>query len=108
MLLSVAIASTVYFLTNSLSVAAVVAVTEGKSLRKIWHEYYLWTFPYYLVGGAVAMMISWCNRQVGWGTTALALPVVYVIFRSYRLYLGRLESEKNHAEEMANLHLEND
>ena len=103
-LLSVAIASTVYFLTNSLSVAAVVAVTEGKSLRKIWHEYYLWTFPYYLVGGAVAMLISWCNRQVGWGT-ALALPVVYVIFRSYRLYLGRLESEKNHAEEMANLHL---
>ena len=28
-----------------------------------------------------------------------------MIFRSYRLYLGRLESEKNHAEEMANLHL---
>src|ERR1035437_2779405 len=27
------------------------------------------------------------------------------IFRSYRLYLGRLESEKNHAEEMTNLHL---
>jgi diguanylate cyclase (GGDEF)-like protein/putative nucleotidyltransferase with HDIG domain len=103
-LLGIAIASTVYFLTNSLSVAAVVAVTEGKSLRKIWHEYYLWTFPYYLVGGAVAMLISWCNRHVGWGT-ALALPVVYVIFRSYRLYLGRLESEKNHAEEMANLHL---
>src|ERR1039458_7241057 len=104
-LLSVAIASTVYFLTNSLSVAAVVAVTEGKSLRKIWHECYLWTFPYYLVGGAVAYLISWCNRHVGWETTALALPVVYVIFRSYRLYLGRLESEKNHAEEMANLHL---
>jgi diguanylate cyclase (GGDEF)-like protein/putative nucleotidyltransferase with HDIG domain len=104
-LLSVAIASTVYFLTNSLSVAAVVAVTEGKSLRKIWHECYLWTFPYYLVGGAVAYLISWSNRHVGWETTALALPVVYVIFRSYRLYLGRLESEKNHAEEMANLHL---
>jgi putative nucleotidyltransferase with HDIG domain len=31
--------------------------------------------------------------------------VVYVIFRSYRLYLGRLESEKCHAEEMAALHL---
>jgi diguanylate cyclase (GGDEF)-like protein/putative nucleotidyltransferase with HDIG domain len=30
---------------------------------------------------------------------------LYVIFRSYRLYLGRLEAEKNHAEEMANLHL---
>ena len=104
-LLSVAIASTVYFLTNSLSVAAVVALTEGKGLRRTWHEYYLWTFPYYLVGGAVAVVVSWCNRHVGWGTTALALPIVYVIFRSYRLYLGRLESEKNHAEQMASLHL---
>ena len=104
-LLSVAIASTVYFLTNSLSVAAVVAVTEGKSLRKIWHECYLWTFPYYLVGGGVAVLISICSDRFGWETTVLALPVVYVIFRSYRLYLGRLESEKNHAEQMAHLHL---
>lgn len=104
-LLSVAIAATVYFLTNSLSVAAVVAVTEGKSLRKIWHECYLWTFPYYLVGGGVAVLISICSDRFGWETTVLALPVVYVIFRSYRLYLGRLESEKNHAEQMANLHL---
>src|SRR5450759_967719 len=104
-LLSVAIASTVYFLTNSLSVAAVVAVTEGKSLRKIWHECYLWTFPYYLVGCGVAVLISICSHRFGWETTVLALPVVYVIFRSYRLYLGRLESEKNHAEQMANLHL---
>jgi diguanylate cyclase (GGDEF)-like protein/putative nucleotidyltransferase with HDIG domain len=35
----------------------------------------------------------------------LGLPVVYIIFRSYRLYLGRLESEKQHAEEIAALHL---
>lgn len=35
----------------------------------------------------------------------MALPVIYLIFRSYRLYLGKLESEKRHVEEMANLHL---
>src|ERR1039457_1191743 len=35
-LLSVAIASTAYFLNNSLSVAAVVAVTEGKRMRPLW------------------------------------------------------------------------
>jgi len=42
---------------------------------------------------------------VGWQMVFLGLPVVYVIFRSYRLYLGRLESEKRHAEEIAALHL---
>ena len=31
--------------------------------------------------------------------------MVYLIYRSYRLYLGKLEDEKRHVEEMANLHL---
>ena len=105
MLLSVAAATTAYFLASTLAIAGVVALTESKNLRKIWHECYFWSFPYYLVGGAIAALISTCSHRFGWETTVLALPVVYVIFRSYRLYLGRLESEKNHAEEMANLHL---
>ena len=33
------------------------------------------------------------------------VPVVYLIYRSYYLYLGRMEDEKKHAEEMAALHL---
>ena len=33
------------------------------------------------------------------------MPAVYLIYRSYRLYLGKLEDEKRHVEEMANLHL---
>jgi diguanylate cyclase (GGDEF)-like protein/putative nucleotidyltransferase with HDIG domain len=33
------------------------------------------------------------------------VPAIYVIYRSYRLYLGKLEDEKRHVEEMASLHL---
>jgi diguanylate cyclase (GGDEF)-like protein/putative nucleotidyltransferase with HDIG domain len=101
----VALAATSYFLTNTLSVAGVVALTEKKSLSKIWHECYFWSFPYYLVGGGIAALISICNHRLGWQTVFLGLPVVYVIFRSYRLYLGRLETEKKHAEQIAALHL---
>ena len=35
----------------------------------------------------------------------LTLPVVYLIYRSYRLYLGKLDNEKRHVEEMADLHM---
>ncbi len=101
----VGLAAIGYFLTNTLSVAGVVSLTEGKSLRRIWKECYFWSFPYYLVGDAIAGLISICNHSLGWQTTFLGLPVVYVIFRSYRLYLGRLESEKKHAQEIAALHL---
>ncbi|MGA2269755.1 MAG: HD domain-containing phosphohydrolase [Bryobacteraceae bacterium] len=104
-LLSGAIAATGYFFAGSLSIAAVVALTESKNMRKVWQECYMWTFPYYLVGAAIAALISVCNHRLGWETTVLALPVVYVIFRSYRLYLGKLEAEKLHAEQIAALHL---
>jgi diguanylate cyclase (GGDEF)-like protein/putative nucleotidyltransferase with HDIG domain len=33
------------------------------------------------------------------------VPVVYLVYRSYRLYLGKLEDEKLHVEQMAALHL---
>ena len=104
-LVSVAAATMAYFLAGTLSIAAVVALTESKNLLKVWRECYIWSFPYYLAGSAIATMISICNHRFGWETAVLALPVVFVIFRSYRLYLGRLEAEKNHAEAMANLHL---
>ncbi len=99
------VAAISYFLTNTLTVAGVVSLTEGKKLRKIWRECYFWSFPYYLVCGAIAALTYVWNRSVGWQMVFLGLPVVYVIFRSYRLYLGRLESEKRHAEEIAALHL---
>jgi diguanylate cyclase (GGDEF)-like protein/putative nucleotidyltransferase with HDIG domain len=101
----VAAAAVAYFLANTLTIAGVVALTEQKSLRKIWKECYFWSFPYYLVGGAVAALIVLCNRAFGWPVVFLGLPVVYVIFRSYRLYLSRLETQKLHAEEIAALHL---
>ncbi len=40
-----------------------------------------------------------------WKLMPFVLPVLYAIFRSYRLYLGQLEREKIYAQEMAALHL---
>ena len=49
--------------------------------------------------------LRWFNRTFEWETSLLILPAIYLIYRSYRLYLGKLEDEKRHVEEMANLHL---
>src|SRR5438105_12441754 len=57
------------------------------------------------MGAGVAGLVTYFNRMVEWQTSLLVLPAVYLIYRSYRLYLGKLENEKKHVEEMANLHL---
>ena len=99
------VAASTYFVANTVPVALVIALTEHKSPRKIWSECYFWAFPYYLVGAGVAGLVSWLNKIIGWQTSLMALPVIYLIYRSYSLYLGKLEDEKRHVEDMANLHL---
>jgi diguanylate cyclase (GGDEF)-like protein/putative nucleotidyltransferase with HDIG domain len=99
------LAACVYFVANTLPVAAVISLTECRSMRKIWADCYFWSFPYYLVGAGVAGMMSWLHDFTDWQTSLLTLPVVYLIYRSYRLYLGKLEDEKRHVEEMADLHM---
>src|SRR6201993_3743770 len=99
------LAACVYFVANTLPVAAVISLTERRSLRKIWADCYFWSFPYYLVGAGVAGLMSWLHDFTDWQTSLLILPVIYLIYRSYRLYLGKLEDEKRHVEEMADLHM---
>jgi diguanylate cyclase (GGDEF)-like protein/putative nucleotidyltransferase with HDIG domain len=53
-----------------------------------------------LVGAASVL-----SRYAGWQTVLLTIPVVYLIYRSYQMYIGRMAAEKKHAEEMASLHL---
>jgi diguanylate cyclase (GGDEF)-like protein/putative nucleotidyltransferase with HDIG domain len=99
------VAACMYFVANTVPVAAVISLTERRSLRKIWTDCYFWSFPYYLVGAGVAGLMNWLHDFTDWQTSLLILPVVYLIYRSYRLYLGKLEDEKRHVEDMADLHM---
>jgi diguanylate cyclase (GGDEF)-like protein/putative nucleotidyltransferase with HDIG domain len=103
--LALGIAAAAYFVANTGSTAAVISLTERKSLKRVFVECYFWSFPYYLVGAAIAGAISWLDGAFNWETSLLVAPIMYVIYRSYRLYLGKLEAEKLHGEAMANLHL---
>src|SRR5579871_415328 len=99
------VAASVYFMANAGTTAAVISLTERRPLTRIIVDCYFWSFPYYLVGAGIAGSISWLNQTFNWETSLLLVPAVYVIYRSYRLYLGKLDDEKRHVEEMANLHL---
>ncbi len=103
--LSLIAAASTYFLANTVPIAIVISLTEHKSVQKVWKECYFWCFPYYLFGAAITGLAHLINRYAGWETSLLAFPAVYWIYRSYRLYLERLEKEKTHVEEMASLHL---
>jgi diguanylate cyclase (GGDEF)-like protein/putative nucleotidyltransferase with HDIG domain len=106
------LAALTFFFANTLPISVVIALGEGKSSRKVWAECYFWSFPYYLAGAIVVGLAGIVNRQEGWITSLLILPVVYWVYRSYRKYLGRLEAEKErveiekrHVEQIASLNM---
>jgi len=106
------VAALVFFFANTLPISIVIALTEGKSSRRVWSECYFWSFPYYLVGAAAVGLVGIVNRSAGWETSLLVLPLIYWVYRSYRLYLGRLEAEKErvevekrHVEQIASLNM---
>src|SRR5260370_16750115 len=79
---------------------------------KVWSACYFWLFLYYLVGAAAVGLVGIVNQRAGWQTSLLVLPVIYWVYRSYRLYLGRLEAEKErvevekrHVEQIASLNI---
>ena len=103
--LLMAAAATTYFAFNTISVAGIIAMTEGRNPVHVWKECYLWAFPYYLLGALIACGVSLVNRLLGWQVALLVFPIVYWIYRSYQTYLSRLDAQKKHAEQIAALHL---
>jgi putative nucleotidyltransferase with HDIG domain len=93
------------FASNTAAMSIIIGLTEDKRVRNVWTDIYLWTFPYYMVGAAIAGLVSLLNRHFAWQGSLLVLPPIYLIYRSYHLYLGKLEAEKLHAEKLSNLHL---
>jgi putative nucleotidyltransferase with HDIG domain len=103
--LALLVAAITHFLFGTAAMSTIIGLTEDKPVPKVWTESYLWLFPYYLVGAAIAGFVSFLNGHIGWQASLLVLPPIYLMYRSYRLYLGKLEAEKLHAEKVSNLHL---
>ncbi len=103
--LRLAAATCALFFLNTLPVALVISLAEQRKFGSVWRECYFWSLPYYLGGAAVAQALASANKYIGYPAVLLTGPVVYLIYRSYRLYLERLENEKKHVEEVSSLHL---
>jgi diguanylate cyclase (GGDEF)-like protein/putative nucleotidyltransferase with HDIG domain len=94
-----------YYLLNTIPIAGIISLSEGKRFGETWHSCFFWSFPFYLVGGSLAWIISLFTRQMHWQGSIVLMPVIYLIYRSYELYLARLEDERRHVESIGGLHM---
>ncbi|MGC9951087.1 MAG: HD domain-containing phosphohydrolase [Bryobacteraceae bacterium] len=100
-----AIAGMTYFCVNTFCISIVIGLTERRAIQSVWKSSYLWIFPFYLVGVSLAELAHSSIERLGWRFTIAVVPLLYVIYRTFRLYIDNLQQEKTHNADMANLHL---
>lgn len=88
--LGLVLATATLFLGQTLPVAGIVSVSEGKAAGSVWWNLAQLSFPYYVVSAGVTSMVSTMSSHLGWGLALAVFPVMYGIHRSYRLYFSQL------------------
>ena len=87
------VGASVYVVLNTGLVSLVISLAEERSLRLIWPQCYEWTFPYFLVGAAVAGLASAAGRGTNVGLTLLIVPAMYFVYLYYRMRIVRVVLE---------------
>jgi hypothetical protein len=84
-----AVGASVYTVLNTGLVSLVICLAEGQSMRQIWSQCYEWTFPYFVVGAAVAALASGAGHSTNFGGTLLVVPMMYFVYVYYRMRIVR-------------------
>ncbi len=101
-------AAAIYFLLNTGFAAAATALPTGASPLTTWRADYLWSAPSYFVGAGAAAVAAFLMENAGYWVLPLMYAPIHLIYRTYTIYLGRIDDEQRHMrqiQETADLHL---
>jgi diguanylate cyclase (GGDEF)-like protein/putative nucleotidyltransferase with HDIG domain len=98
-------AATVYFVFNTCIIAIAIALSTRQPFVSVWNQNFLWSAPSYFVGAIAAAAAAWAIDTSGMWVGVLSAGPLILTYRSYKVYLGRIDDERRHVEEMADLHL---
>jgi len=98
-------AAITYFVCNTAFIATAIGLTTTQSIVTVWNDNFLWSAPSYFVGaGAAALAASVMDRGGYWIATLVAAPL-YLTYRTYKVYLGRIQDQQRHVLQVSDLHL---
>ncbi len=95
-----------YFAVNTTMVAAAIALSTRRSLWLVWHDDFLWSAPSFMVGGAAGAVAAVVIERGDYWLGLLMLAPIYLTYRTYQVFLGRMDDQRRHIEETRKLHRE--
>jgi len=71
----------------------------------VWHENFLWSAPSYFFGAGAAAIAAAIVVRGGYWMAPLTAAPVYLIYHTYKVYMGRIQDQQHHVRQVSDLHL---
>ena len=98
-------AATTYFVCNTVFIATAIGLSTKQSIARVWNENFVWSAPSYFVGASAAALGASVIDQGGYWAASLAAAPLYLTYRTYKVYLGRVQDQQRHVQQVSDLHL---
>jgi diguanylate cyclase (GGDEF)-like protein/putative nucleotidyltransferase with HDIG domain len=98
-------AATVYFLLNTGLVATAIALSTRQPIVTTWNNNFLWSAPSYFVGALSAALAASLLDHAGYWVAPFTFAPLYLTYRTYKVYMGRIDDEQRHVQQTSDLHL---
>jgi len=86
-----------YYAANSGIVAIGAALKTDQPIWQTWRKHYLWTSITYFSGAFAAGVIAALVYFIGAYAFVITLPIIAIVFLTYRTYLKNVETSDAHA-----------
>jgi diguanylate cyclase (GGDEF)-like protein/putative nucleotidyltransferase with HDIG domain len=98
-------AATTYFIFNTLFIATAIGLSTRQAIVRVWNENFLWSAPSYFVGALAAAIAASVIDRGGYWMASLAAAPLYLTYRTYKVYMGRIQDQQRHVAQVSDLHL---
>jgi signal transduction histidine kinase/ActR/RegA family two-component response regulator len=98
-LVAVSTMALVHYAFNSGIVAVGAALKTDQPIWQTWRKHYLWTSITYFAGASAAAVIAALVNQIGFSAFAITLPIIAIVFLTYRTYLKNVETSAAQADQ---------
>ena len=87
------------------SIATAIGLSTRQSIARVWNENFLWSAPSYFVGAGAAAIAATVIERGGYWMASLAAAPLYLTYRTYKVYMGRIQDQQRHVAQVSDLHL---
>lgn len=102
-ILALFLMASVQYLTNSGLAALRESMRRNEPFARIWQRHFLWSSITYYAGASAAGIITKLITGFGFYAFIVALPIIGIIYATYRTYRRNIEEAEQHANEQSRI-----